>query len=281
MKTINTLLLLVTAFTFTGFSFAQVQEEDNQYYLIVSYNNFNLEKEDFDMNRWLELEKEYRTKVVNNNEYIRNFGTYTHNLTDDSSEVLHLFLVQGWDNIRKMQEVEGELRRKAWPDQEERRAFFRELNSFYTWEHSDEIYYMLPGVSKDLVNDATVVNMRVHHTKRPLGPASNMEEFMALNEWYTQEILAENEFVKAYTPFSHAWGSSGTEYLEIWVYDSMEDMGKAGKRTNEIMRANKTEEELNELEDKWMKYFNPGHSDYIYTHHPELNKAKMNLQASN
>lgn len=281
MKIINTLLLLVMAFTITGYSYAQEQETDDQLYLIMSKNHFNLEKEDFNMDRWVELEKEYRVKVVNNNDHIENFVTFTHDLTDDSSEVIHLFVVKGWNNIKKMEDVEGELRRNAWPDREERRAFFQELNSYYTSEHSDEIYYVLPPYTTDLSGTGElVVRFRVSHAKYPLGPVKNNKEIMEAITWSNKEVLPKNEYVKGHIPLSHAWGSSGTEYLQIWLYSSMDDMDKAAERMGEIMRAAKTEEELKEWAALRDKYFTKGHADYLYTSHPELSKRNMNNEVS-
>ena len=282
MKTINYFFLMVMTITMFNFSSVLAQEEDDQPYLILSYNHYNLEKEDFDMERLMELEKEYRTKVLNKNEYIRNFFTFTHRITDDNSEVINGMIVRGWDNIRKMQDQNSELVEKAWPEMDDRRNFFSEMNSYYTMDHADEIYYSLPYHNKgeSIPEGDIVIHFRVNHTKAPMGIATTNKEFMELQNWFVEEILPENEYVYAYFPYTHAWGSSGTEFLEIWVYNSMEDMEKATQRMGEIANANKSEEELKALGDKWSKYFTSKHEDYIYSRESELSKRSINAEVS-
>lgn len=282
MKTINTLLLLVMTLAITGFSYGQEEETDDQPYLILSYNHFNMDKENFDNERWMEMEKEYRTKVLNNNEYISNFFVFTHRLTDDNSEIIHGMIVRGWDNIKKMQDANAEIIQKAWPDAEDRSAFFKEYNSFYSMDHSDEIYYAMPYHSKveDMSEGDIVIHFRVNHTKAPLGIATNNKEFMEIQNWFVDEILPKNEFAMAYFPYTHAWGSSGTEFLEIWVYENMENMEKSGKKINELIEASKTEEELNAMEEIGKKYFTNKHEDYIYSRVSELSKRSLNNEVS-
>lgn len=50
-----------------------------------------------------------------------------------------------WEDVTEAGNVSRELRRKRWPDQEERRAFFTELGTYWLPQHSDQIY---TGLSK-------------------------------------------------------------------------------------------------------------------------------------
>lgn len=266
--------LVLTLFLFTVSPILGQEEEPKApKFITVTTNHWNMDKEDFKMSEWKAAEKEYLEKVTMKNEYILGASMYLHNMTADNTEFITVQTFASWDDIGKFGKRSGELEEEAWPDETERKAFLKNLNSYYANEHSDEIYapisgikYMSESPTKDMVT-----YVRKSHFAFP--EDGSMEEFKKLRMEGNEALIKKNEYIKAYYPHVHAWGADKTEYLEVFFLDSVADLDKMFDRSDELMKeAFPDTEENNKKRKAWRKYFTGVHGDYLYTYLHELSK---------
>jgi hypothetical protein len=275
MKTINQFFTAVTAaiMLFSTITVSAQEEPQRPEFITVTTNHWNMDKEDFKMSEWKAAEKEYLEKVIMKNEYIMGHSVYLHNMTTDNTEFLTVNSFASWEAIDKFGARSAELEKEAWPDEAERKAFFKNLGSYYANEHSDEIYAPISG-AKLMAEKPTkdmVCYVRRSHFAFP--EDGSMEEFDKLRMEGNAGIVQKNEYVKAYYPNVHAWGSDKTEYVEAFFLDSLADLDKMFERGNELMNEAFPDTEENKVKGKkWGSYFTGVHGDYIYTWIHDLSK---------
>lgn len=262
-------LLLISTTT----SLAQDDTTKMPEFVTVTTNHWNMDKEDFKMSEWKAAAKEYMEKVTKKNQYIVSASTYMHNMTADNTEVLYVQTFASWEDIGKFGKRNVELEKEAWPDEKQRAAFLKNLDSYFANEHSDEIYAPIPG-AKFMAEKPTkdmVTYLRKSHFAFP--EDGSMEEFNKLRMEGNEAIINKNEYIKAYYPNVHAWGSDKTEYLEAFYLDSLSDLDKMFDKNAELMDAAFPDNEANKAKGKaWGKYFTGVHGDYVYTYMHELSK---------
>ncbi|GAA4888569.1 hypothetical protein GCM10023311_10620 [Flaviramulus aquimarinus] len=276
MKTINqfftAIVLALLLFTPTIIS-AQDDAPKPAQFITVTTNHWNMDKEDFKMSEWKAAQKEYHEKVTMKNEYIMASSMYMHNMTADNSEFLAVQAFANWEDINKFAKRSSELEKEAWPDEAERKAFLNNLNSYFSNEHSDEIYAPLSGMkfmpekpTKDMI-----CYIRRSHFAFPENGSN--EEFDKLRMKGNAAIIQKNEHIKAYYPNVHAWGSDKTEYVEAFFIDSVADLDKMFDRSDELMAEAFPDTEESRAEGKaWRSYFTGVHGDYLYTFIHDLSK---------
>ena len=161
MKTTNrffsAVAVMLLLFSSTTIS-AQNEEQKTPRYITVTMLHWNMDYEDFDMDTWKSVEKEYLDKVTKKNEYIMGSSMYLHQMTPDNTELVAVTVYGSWEDIEKASARDAELAKEAWPDEKDRQAFFKKQQAYYTHDHSDEIYSTLPlvkpipaGNTKDLI----------------------------------------------------------------------------------------------------------------------------------
>lgn len=276
MKTTNQFFLAIVITLLlisTTTSLAQEDTAKMPEFVTVTTNHWNMDKEDFKMSEWKAAAKEYMEKVTKKNQYIVSASTYMHNMTADNTEVLYVQTFASWEDIGKFGKRNLELEKEAWPDEKQRAAFLKNLDSYFANEHSDEIYAPIPG-AKFMVEKPTkdmVTYLRKSHFAFP--EDGSMEEFNKLRMEGNEAIINKNEYIKAYYPNVHAWGSDKTEYLEAFYLDSLSDLDKMFDKNAELMDAAFPDNEANKAKGKaWGKYFTGVHGDYVYTYMYELSK---------
>lgn len=266
MKTTNQffaaiVVMLLLFNTTTIFAQEEAQEETSKRpeYITVTKSYWN-SKNDSTMDAWKAIEKEYMEKVTKKNEYIMGSGYYTHLMTESSNEVIYVQSYPNWEAIDKAGKRNTELEEEAWPDEEARKAFLKKMNSAYSSFHSDEIYATLPGaklmegeMTKDMV-------MYLRQSKLAFPEDGTKEEFVSLRKKILENVIHKNEYIKAYYPSMHAWGSDKRDFNEAILMDSLGDLENMFDRNVELMKEALTEEEAKTLR----KYFK-GHGDYIYS----------------
>ena len=275
MKTINqlfsviaTVLILFCAITIS----AQEETPKVPQYVSVTTMHWNMDMKDFKMDEWKAIEKEYLDKVTKKNEHIMGAGFYLHNISPDNTELIYVQAYPNWNAIDLAAKRNGELAKEAWPNEEERKAFFQKQNAYYSSMHSDEIYATMPNV-KNLtdVKEGMIVYVRTSHFAFPKD-GSNKEFMDTFNE-YTQNVTHKNEYIKGYYPMSHAYGSDGTQFVEAYYLNSLADMDKMFDKDGELFNAHwKDEAAKKAMNDKGGKYFTGVHGDAVYSVVPELRK---------
>lgn len=268
-STLTAMLLLFSANTII----AQDDATKGPAFVAVTTNHWNMDKENFKMSEWKAAAKEYLEKVTMKNEFIMSASTYLHNMTADNTEFLTVQTFGSWEDMGKFGKRSGELEKEAWPDEAKRKAFLKNLNSYYANEHSDEIYAPIPG-AKFMAEKPTkdmVLYVRKSHFAFP--EDGTMEEFKKLRMEGNAAIIQKNEYIKAYYPNVHAWGSDKTEYIEAHYLDSLADLDKMFDKSDELLKAAFPDTETGKAKRKaFGKYFTGVHGDYLYTFMHDLSK---------
>ena len=257
------------------FNLSIIAQEDDApkrpMYVAITTMHWNMDNNDFDNDDWIATEKEYKDKVTSKNEFIMSSGYYTHRYTPDNTELMYVQTYASWEDIDKAADRNSELEKQAWPDESAGKTFFEKQANFYANHHSDEIYItMAGGKSAGKMDKDVIVYMQKRHFAFPKDGSN--KEFDAGRMEYTENVIQKNEVIKGYYPMAHAYGADKTEFIEVFVLESLDDLDNMAERNNELYMAHWSDEAKRKEDGKKMgKYFTGVHGDYIYTSVHELN----------
>ncbi|MEC3906706.1 hypothetical protein VOI54_06725 [Tamlana sp. 2201CG12-4] len=267
MKTTSQLIsaiAMMLLLCFTTTVLAQEEEQKGSQYITVTTLHWNMDYEDFDMDTWKAVEKEYLDKVTAKNDHVMGSSFYLHQMTPDNRELVYVRVYGSWDAIEKAGSRDSELEKEGWPDEEERKAFMKKRNAYYSNFHSDEIYVTLPlvkpleDVSKDLI-----CYVRTSHMDFPEDGKTD-EIKMLMNENF-EKLIKNNPLIKAYYSHRHAWGKDATEMIEAFFLDSMTDLDKLFEGLPALIEESWPDEE--ERKARWKtlnSYFTGVHGDAVF-----------------
>lgn len=231
--------------------------------LVVQKRHFDYSK-DFSGKDWQAAEKEFFDKVIAKDDLIKGHNLLVHLFTPDATEVVEAFLYDSWEDIGKDVDRTNELVRQAWPDSVKRRAFFDKLNSFYTRQHSDEIYNINANLHFKMADTSAHIYY-VRTQKRAFPADGKPGEIMGLLNEHYDNVLAKNDLLKGYYIYSHLYGTDSRDVVEVFVYNSLADLEKSPAVNQELVKKHWPDEnKLKEASAAANKYFEPGHGDAIY-----------------
>ncbi|WP_395045594.1 hypothetical protein [Flavobacterium sp.] len=272
MKTIKQ-TFVIALFGLLLMSNSSIAQDEKSYLITVTKMHWNMNLDDFSMDEWKKGEKEYLDKVVKKNEFIVGQIILTHYFTADNTELLLVTTYDNWEAIEKAGKRSDELEKLAWPDEKVAKAYFDKKSNYYAGNHSDEIYATMKGAKMNGSNfDKEVLYyIRVSHFANQKDGSN--KEYTELNKQYFDAVINKNEFVKAYYPNVHAWGSDNTQFTEVFVVDDLASIEKSFDKNSSLFKAAwNTEAKQKEFGKKMGKYFTGVHRDYIYKLVPELSK---------
>ncbi len=253
--------------------FSQEEAPKRPKFVAATTMHWNMDLEDFNMDEWKAIEKEFLDKVTMKNEFIMGASVYLHLFSTDNTELISVQTFASWEDMGKFGQRNNELIKEAWPDEAERKAFMKKRNAYYANEHSDEIYATISG-AKLLAEKPTqdmVMYLRKNYFSFP--EDGSQDEFETLRKEGFDAIIDKNEYIKAYYPNVHAWGSERTEFIEAYYLDTMCDVDKMFDRNTELIKEAFPDEEARKAKMKaWGNYFTGVHGDYLYTWIHELSK---------
>jgi hypothetical protein len=135
------LAIFIAFFLFNGNSFAQ----DGSYYTVTTWKISIPEGgSNAEFNK---IMKEWYDKVVSKNEKIISERVMRHQSGGDGRDWVFITEYANWNDINEAGNRQNELVQEAWPNEDERREFFRKFFS-YTDTHSDEIMQEVSGLRK-------------------------------------------------------------------------------------------------------------------------------------
>lgn len=274
LKTYLLLFLLTLGGTITVVAQDEAtEEEERPKFITVTRMHWNMDQEDYDLDDWKAVEKEYLDKVVAKNDLIQGASFYMHQFTEDNTELLYVQVFNSWNDIHDAADKSGELSMEAWPDEDARKAYFKKRMSFYSIEHSDEIYATMDGrkaLAEKPENDMTLY-LQVRHFAFP--EDGTQEEWEELNKAYLENIVYKNEYIKGYYPHQHYYGADRTEFLEAFYVDSLADLDKMLDNMGTLAKeAWPDDEKREEMGKNMSKYYSGKHGDFIYTYVSGLTK---------
>jgi len=199
---------------------AQSEDDKNLNYITVT----TLQGVDgFDFEAWKEVEEEYFEKVTSKIDLIKSHEFLFSYFSPRAGEIKVINVIGDWQDIVRINDLRSELIEEAWPDIDERNAFFEKQNSFYKSKHSDEIY-LNSEFKKDLVKEPGQNMPFVYMFKTNILSDSGDENSYDNYRKYVRDVLNENSKILAYYPFNHFWGSDSRQFVEVFVYDTFSDI---------------------------------------------------------
>jgi hypothetical protein len=273
MKRVKSIGQITAALMFLSIFQLYAQEEAPRI-VTIARAHWDMTNENFSMEEWKKVESEYHEKVTLKNEYIVASVVLLHYYTPDNSEILFASVYSNWDNVEKAVGRNRELAREAWPNDEERQAFFDKQSSYYSNMHSDEIYssMTLAKYLSEKPTERMIYYFRTSHTNWP--EDGDIEEIRALRKEYVENVIHKNEKIQAYYPMRHLYGADSRERTEIFVMKSMADLEEMNDtRMEDLVNAHwPDEEKRKEFFKALNRYRSPWHGDLIYSSVPELMK---------
>ncbi len=266
MKTIEKLLLGILLLIFIQPSdvIAQEKEPFKPVYLTVTTAHRSSDA-NVDFTDWLKTEQEYFDKVTSKNELIIGAGYYFHYFTADDSEVKIVNVYKTWNDINEAGDIDNKLIMEGWPNEDERKAYFKKRSSYYSPVHSDEIYQSFPSTKELKTESKKPLIYYVKSNNRGNGDGSGFKE-------HFENVTMKNSFIKGYYTHGHMWGANSLEANEVFVLDSFGDIEKMFDENSKLIMAHWPDEaKRNEFFKGFSKIFS-GHGDYIYQNVPELAK---------
>jgi len=255
------------------FSLSTIFAQERPKFLTVTTIHGNINKKDFSMDDWKAMEKEYFDKVTNKNEFVKTALVLVHYFTADNSEIKLVHGYASWEDIERAANRADELEKEGWPDENARKAFFKNRASYYTGMHSDEIYSTLAGAKMmtEKPTEPMVYYVRKSHTAWPENGSE--ESISAMAKEYFDNVINKNKYIKGYYPSRHAWGSDGRDLIEGFVVQSLCDVENALKENQKLTEAHWPDESKRKAFFKEMNSYMTGwHADYIFRSVPELTK---------
>ena len=275
MKTLLSTLMGALILLPMTFSKVQAQDDDRPGFVVFTRTHWNMTLPDSEESRkdWYDHEKEYLDKVTMKNDHVMGTSVLRHVYTEDNSEVILVSVYKTWNDIELASAKYDELEAAAWPNRNDRRAFFREWNKYYENRHSDEIYETLAGAKLPAQpNDSSVI-VYIQKVYRAYPEDGTNAEFEALRLEYAQKVIHKNPYVKAYYPMRHAWGSDNRELVDVFIVDSVCDVAMMNQSYDDLENAAwPNEKDRKAFFEKLDKYYSGQHGDYIYATIPGVSK---------
>ena len=132
----NLILLVVFAICFTGTILAQDREGN----IVVVTTMETKSNPDGSVAEFDSLNQLFTDKVLKKNDLILSSKTVRHMWGHNNRDFVVMYEVKDWADVIKANEMNDDLFEKSWSTKEDRKAFNKAWNKYFTGKHSDEIY---------------------------------------------------------------------------------------------------------------------------------------------
>lgn len=95
-----------------------------------------------------DLRNELIENTVNKNELIKAYYPNVHAWGSDRREFVEAIYVDSLVDLDKIFDRNEELIKEHWPDENDRKAFFKKMGKYFTGQHGDRIFTYINGLSK-------------------------------------------------------------------------------------------------------------------------------------
>ena len=130
------ILLVIFALCLTGTILAQ----DDLGNIVVVTTMETKSNPDGSIAEFDSLNQLFTDNVIKKNDLMLSAKTLNHMWGNNNRDFLVMYEVKSWEDIPKANQMNDDLFEKAWPTKEERKAFNKAWNKYFTGKHSDEIY---------------------------------------------------------------------------------------------------------------------------------------------
>ena len=273
---IKTLLIWATS---TVCLFAQYNPDNR----VVTISKYEFKQNpDGNTQDWFERAEEYYTKMNRLDKNIISFKFLTHRWTGAAKDILQIAEWESISDADASQASAGDMRRKAWPNDEKRGEFFGAYSKYYTGYHEDVavtelVTSRVKRHKKSLNENSIIVIMELY-----LKPMSEVEggsaaEREALRDEYFEKVINKNDKILSWMELRHYWsgfvGGGDTPIIVVTEYANLEDADNTSINREAILKAWPDEEERQAFFQKANKYNGWGHKDIgLYNNVVKLNK---------
>ena len=268
---ISTIVSVIVLFLFSSAINAQYKKGslESMYVTMITLHG----AEDVNFDEWLKVEKEYFDKVTSKIDLIVEHEVLIRYYSNDLSEIKVVNVIKNWNDIEEINYIREGLIEKAWPNREDREAFFKKQNSFYTNYHSDEIY-VTTSLSKKMSasEKASIKNPMVFYIDTNILSDHGEKDAYKLYEEYLNAVTYKNSYIKAYYPFRHYWGSDSREFLEIYVVNSLANLEKAIETDKKLFELHMPDKAKRKEFLKTYRKTVSSHKDELFRNVPALSK---------
>ena len=223
---IKTLLIWATM---TVCLFAQYNPDNR----VVTISKYEFKQNpDGNTQDWFERAEEYYTKMNRLDKNLISFKFLTHRWTGAAKDILQIAEWKSIADADASQASAGDMRRKAWPNDEKRGEFFGAYSKYYTGYHEDVAVTELVASrvkrhKKSLNENSIIVIMELY-----LKPMSEVEggsaaEREALRDEYFKKVINKNDKILSWMELRHYWsgfvGGGDTPIIVVTEYANLED----------------------------------------------------------
>jgi hypothetical protein len=262
--------ILFTLAIMTGVMFGQYNPDNHvvtfsKYYL----NNWN-EVEDGSLTKLFELMEEESSKMNALDKELVSLLVLGHRDSGSLNEVVRMAEWKSIADADKSTVGAGDMRKKAWPNDEKRKAFFDEYMKYWEPKHTDlavmELVTSRIKRNKKKITEFTVVRT-VELNLKPMGDVEggSVEEREALFDEYFNKVIMKNDKIISRRELKHYWsgslGGGKIPVLLVTEYTNITDAVTGTGNTEVIKKAWPDEEERKAFFEKRNKYIAWGHKD--------------------
>ncbi len=239
MKRLSHLFLVFVLLNSSAMLGQESNEESSSQYVTVTtlqgVKGFNFEE-------WKEVEQEYFEKVTSKIDLIISHEVLMSYFAPQFAEIKLINVINSWEDIMTINEMRVTLIEEAWPDEEERKAFFEKQNSFYKSKHADEIFLTSDFSKKFIPESGQNVPLTFMVKTNILADTEDDDSYDNYKR-YIEEVIQKNDKILGYYPFSHFWGDDSREFIEMLVFDSFTDVELSQYESNALIAKIIPEEE--------------------------------------
>ena len=137
MKTLLTALFLIALFISADITVYAQSAEGNVFVMTKFERAFPENGSNRELDSLNQIMNDYSYK---NNPFVVSYKTVRHWWGNDNRDIIQIIEVKSWDDIEKANEESNNQFMKAMPNKDDRQAFGKAYNKYFSGKHSDEIY---------------------------------------------------------------------------------------------------------------------------------------------
>jgi hypothetical protein len=274
--------ILFTLAIMTGIMFGQYNPDNHVVTISMNYMTNMDEVEDGSWTKMGELMEEVSSKMNRLDKDMISSLVLGHRWSGSLNEIVYMREWKSIANADKSTVGTGDMRKKGWPNDEKRKAFFTAYRKYWTGKHKDlavmEMVTSRLKRNKKKITENSVVTVIEYYLK-PMSQVEggSVEEREALFNEYFNKVIMKNDKIISRRELKHYWsGSLGGGKIpvhNVTEYANMVDADNTSINADTIKKAWPDEDERKAFFEKRNKYIAWGHKDIaVHTNWVKLAK---------
>jgi len=278
----NYRMLAVSALFLSNVLFGQYNPDNHVVTFTKSYLKYLQDVEGGTAEERNKLLEEESQKMDGENKLMISKLVLGHRWTGSITEVVQMAEWKSIADADKSVLGTADARKRAWPDDEKRKSFFKSYNKYWNGKHTD-LAVMEQDNSRvkrytGNTDEFTVVTV-VEYYLRPISEVEDgsVEERDKLFNEYFNKVIMKNEKILSRRELLHYWsGSLGGGHIPVLIvseYANMVDADNVAINRPYHEKAWPDDEERTAFFEKRNKYIAPGHKDIaVHTNWVKMSK---------